>query len=73
MTFYFQKDMIFFEAQVIGGSAGVLSTVHRLSHVYLQSTILMDHIWVTVFNVGLAVFKPRKIKKDICNLVILIE
>lgn len=52
--------MVLLDPKVVGGNAGVLSTIHRLGHKDLQCTIFMDHIMVTILNTGLTVFEPAR-------------
>lgn len=52
--------MVLLDPQVVGGNAGVLSTVQRLGDVDLQCTVLVDHIRVAALNAGLTVFEPAR-------------
>lgn len=61
--------MVLLDPQVVGGDAGVLSTVQWLGDVDLQCTVHMDHIRVTVFNAGLTVFEPARKRQMTCFLV----
>lgn len=61
LTFNLQKNMVLLDPQVVGGNTGVFSTVYWLGHIYLQCTILVNHIWVTIPYADLTVFEPAQV------------
>lgn len=60
LTFNLEVNVVLLESQVVGGDAGVLSAVVRLSHQDLQCTVLMDYIGIAVLDAHMTVFEPTE-------------